>query len=138
MADWRRVTIMTFLADGVQNLGEKLKALKKELLEDEVLDEQEIKFLTDLRTNAHKRAKSKKATLDPAFDAMFFKLLYDQLMIDGQIDKEEAGWLREVLFADGKIDAQEKAFLQKLKKAAKNKTSPEFDKLYEECMAAKR
>ena len=138
MADWRRVTIATCLADGVKNRGETLKALKRELLEDEVLDEQEIKFLTDLRTNAYKRAKSKKETLDPAFDAMFFKLLYDQLMDDGEIDKEEAGWLREVLFADGKIDAQEKAFLQKLKRAAKNKTSPEFEKLYEECMAAKR
>ena len=138
MADWRRVTIATFLADGVKNLGEKLKALKRELLEDDVLDDQEIRFLTELRTNAYKRAKSKKETLDPAFDAMFFKLLYDQLMDDGEIDKEEAGWLREVLFADGKIDAQEKAFLQKLKRAAKNKTSPEFEKLYEECMAAKR
>ena len=138
MADWRRATMMTFLADGVSNLGEKLKALKRELTEDGEIDQDEIRFLTDLRTNAHKRAKAKKATLDPAFEVMFFKLLYDQLMADGNIDKAEAGWLREVLFADGKIDANEKAFLQKLKKAAKDKTCPEFDKLYEECMAAKK
>ncbi len=137
MADWRRATLMTFLADGVEDLGEKLKALKRELMEDGKIDQEEIQFLTDLRIHAYKRAKTKKEKLDPAFDATFFKLLYDELMRDGKIDKAEAGWLRGVLFADGKIDAQEKAFLQKLKRAAKDKTSPEFEKLYEECMAAK-
>jgi hypothetical protein len=137
MADWRRTARMIFLADGVKKLGTKLKALKRELMEDNKLDLDEIRFLMDLRTLAGKRAKAKKVNVDPAFDDTFFKLLYRQLMADGQIDREEAGWLREVLFHDGKIDKNEKAFLQKLKKAAKDKTSPEFEKLYEECMAAK-
>jgi hypothetical protein len=130
--------MLTFLADGVEDLGEKLKVLKRELMEDEVLDLDEIRFLSELRTLAGKRAKAKKVSVDPAFDVTFFKLLYDQLMADGQIDRAEAGWLREVLFADGRIDANEKAFLQKLKRAAKDRTSPEFNKLYEECMAAKK
>ena len=137
MADWRKTARMIFLADGVSKLGEKLKALKKELTEDGKIDLDEIRFLMDLRTLAGKRAKAKKKNVDPAFDLLFFKLLYDELMADGQIDKAEAGWLREVLFADGKIDKNEKAFLQKLKKAARDKTCPEFEKLYEECMAAK-
>ena len=36
----------------------------------------------------------------------------------------------------GKIDANEKRFVSGLKKKA-TKTSPEFDKLYQECMAAR-
>ena len=128
---------MIFLADGVKKLGAKLKALKRELLEDDKLDLEEIRFLMELRTLAGKRAKAKKATVDPAFDETFFKLLYDQLMADGKVDRAAAGWLREVMFHDGKIDKNEKAFLQKLKKAAKNQTSPEFDELYEECMSIK-
>jgi hypothetical protein len=128
---------MIFLADGVKHLGQKLKALKRELTEGEGLDLDEIRFLMDLRTLAGKRAKAKKVPLDPAFDATFFKLLYDELMRDGTIDRADAGWLREVLFADGKIDKNEKEFLKKLKKAAKDKTSPEFETLYEECMSLK-
>jgi hypothetical protein len=128
---------MIFLADGVKKLGEKLKVLKRELTEDDRLDLDAIRFLMDLRTLAGKRAKAKKVNVDPAFDDTFFKLLYHELMADGQIDRAKAGWLREVLFHDGKIDKNEKAFLQKLKRAAKDKTSPEFDELYEECMAVK-
>ena len=59
-------------------------------------------------------------------------------LADGQIDKSGAGWLREVIFHDGKVDANERAFLQKLKKTAKDKTSLEFEKLYEECVASKK
>lgn len=138
MADWRRMTLVIFLADGVKNLGEKLKAIKRELLEDDKLSLDDITFLTDLRTNAQQRAKTKREPLDPAFDAMFFKLLYDEVMADGKIERPAAGWLRGVVFADGKVDANEKAFLQRLKRAAKDNTCPEFEKLYEECMAAKR
>jgi hypothetical protein len=39
-----------------------------------------------------------------------------------------------MLFADRKIDDNEKKFLTRLKKSAK-KTSPEFDQLYQECLA---
>ena len=91
MADWRKTARMIFLADGVSKLGEKLKALKKELTEDGKIDLDEIRFLMDLRTLAGKRAKAKKKNVDPAFDVLFFKLLYDELMSDGQIDKAEAG-----------------------------------------------
>ena len=137
MADWRRTAGMVFLADGIRKLGGKLKALKRELLDDGKLDLDEIRFLTDLRILAVKRAKAKNASVDPAFDATYFQLLYDQVMADGQIDKPDAGWLREVVFADGKVDKGEKAFLQRLKKAAKGRTCVEFENLYEECMAAK-
>jgi hypothetical protein len=57
-------------------------------------------------------------------------------MADGTIDAREAGWLREMLFADRKIDANEKKFLARIKKAAKS-TSPQFEQLYQECMAKK-
>ncbi len=55
------------------------------------------------------------------------------LLADGVIDAAEAKKLRTILYADKVIDANEKKFLASLKKGAKE-TSPEFNKLYEECM----
>ena len=138
MANWKRTALETFLADGVEDLGTKLRVLRRELMESGQLTLDEISFLTELRTLAIKRARAKKVKVDPAFDATFFKLLYDQLMAAETIDRTQTGWLREVMFADGKIDAGKRAFLQKLKRAARNHTSPEFEKLYEECMRARQ
>ena len=138
MANWRNATISMFLADGVKKLGERIKALRKELLADDKITLDEIKFMSDLRVQVQKRAKSRKEKIDPAFDAFFFKQIHEAILDDGKITAKEAGVLRDVLFADGRIDDAEKAFLQKLKKAAKEKTVPEFEKLYDECMAARR
>jgi hypothetical protein len=138
MANWRNATISLFLADGVKNLGERIKALRRELLADDKITLDEIRFMSDLRVQVNKRAKSRKEAVDPAFDTFFFKQLHEAIMDDDKITAKEAGVLREVLFADGRIDPAEKAFLQKLKKAAKEKAAPEFEKLYDECMASRR
>ncbi len=131
MADWRKLTVQVLLADGVIDDAE-VKVLRKELWADGKIDKQEVDFLIELRNQAQKRARG--GDLTPAFENLFFKAIEENVMADGVIDAREANWLRKMLFADGKIDAREKRFLQKIKKEAK-KTSPAFDKLYEECMA---
>ncbi len=134
MADWKRVAIATILADGKIDDAE-VKMLRKHLWEDGKIDMEEVRFLIDLRNAAQKKAKGKKP-VNPKFEQLFFKAISENVLKDGSIDTREAKWLREMLFADGKIDPGEKKFLARLKKGAK-KTSAEFDRLYEECMAKK-
>ena len=136
MADWRKLAINTLLADGKID-DDEIKALRKELWEDGKIDMEEVNFLVKLRNAAQKKAKAKKEEVNPKFTAMFFKAVEENVLTDGKIDASEAGWLREMLFADGKIDADERKFLERIKKAAKE-TSPEFNRLYDECMARRR
>jgi uncharacterized tellurite resistance protein B-like protein len=131
MADWRKLAIEAFLADGKIDETE-VKVLKKELWADGKIDRDEVKFLIELRNTAQKKAKGEE--LLPAFEKLFFKAIEDNVLADGKISTKEAGWLRTMLFADGKIDAGEKKFLTKLKKSAEAH-SPAFDTLYAECMA---
>ena len=133
MADWRKLAINTLLADGKID-DDEVKALKKELWEDGKIDMEEVNFLIKLRNAAQKKAKARKEEVNPKFMALFFSALEKNLLEDGAIDAAEAGWLREMLFADGKIDDDEKKFLARVKKAAKS-TSPEFERLYDECMS---
>jgi hypothetical protein len=134
MANWRKVALDTILADGVIDDSE-VRALKKALWEDGRIDSDEVGFLIELRNAAQKKA-GKGGKVNRKFEALFFQAITENVLKDGQIDAREAGWLRKMLFADGKIDANEKKFLSGLKKKAK-KTSPAFDKLYQECMAAR-
>ncbi len=133
MADWRKLAINTLLADGKID-DDEVKALRKELWEDGKIDLEEINFLVSLRNLAQKKAKAKKEEVNPKFTALFFKAVKENVLADGKIDASEAGWLRGMLFADGKIDADERKFLEGVKKEAKE-TSPEFNRLYDECMA---
>jgi uncharacterized tellurite resistance protein B-like protein len=134
MANWKQVALNTILADGVIDDSE-VRALKKALWEDGEIDSDEVKFLIELRNAAQKKA-GKGGKVNPKFESLFFQAISENVLKDGRIDTREAKWLRTMLFADGKIDANEKKFLNGLKKKAK-KTSPEFDKLYAECMRSR-
>jgi uncharacterized membrane protein YebE (DUF533 family) len=123
---------MSLLADGVIDETE-VKVLKKELYADGKIDKKEVEFLIELRSEAQKKAKGEP--LSSQFENLFFKAIQDNVLADGEISGKEAAWLRKAIMADGKVDDAEKAFLKKLKKAA-TKTSPQFDKLYEECVGA--
>jgi hypothetical protein len=133
MADWRKLSVALVLADGVIDDAE-VKILRKELFADGVIDKDEREFLIELRNAAQKKAKAKQAEPNQKFEKLFFEAIEKHVLEDGVIDATEARWLREMLFADKVIDANEKKFLTRLKQGAK-KTSPAFDKLYEECMA---
>jgi hypothetical protein len=135
MADWKKVAIKAILADGrIDN--DEVKVLRRELWEDGKITNDEVKWLIELRNTAQKKARAAKARMNPKFEQMFFKAIAENVLKDGRIDAKEARWLRDMLFADGKIDPGEKKFLVKIKKGAKS-TSPEFEKLYQECMGKK-
>jgi len=129
MADWRKVAIAAFLADGVVDESE-VKVLKKELYADGKIDKKEVEFLIDLRASAQKKAKGEPLT--SAFENLFYKAVQDNVLADGNINAKEVAFLRKAIMADGKVDDAEKAFLKRLRKAAKT-TSPAFGKLCEEC-----
>jgi uncharacterized tellurite resistance protein B-like protein len=134
MADWRKLALEAILADGKIDDPE-VKILQRVLWEDGKIDAKEVDFLIELRNNAQKKAKAKKEAVNPKFETLFFKAIEQNVLRDGKISAKEANWLRKMLFADGKIDDNEKKFLARVKKAA-TKTSPEFDQLYQECMAS--
>jgi uncharacterized membrane protein YebE (DUF533 family) len=134
MADWKKLAISAFLADGVIDDAE-VKVIKKELYADGKIDRQEVEFLIELRNEAQKKAKGQP--LHTGFETLFFKAISDNVLRDGEISGRETAWLRKMLFADGKIDENEKKFLKKLKGSA-SKTSPAFDSLYNECMGSSK
>jgi uncharacterized tellurite resistance protein B-like protein len=132
MADFKKLALAAILADGQIDDAE-VRMLRKELLADKKIDKQEVAFLIELRNQAQKKAKARKAEVSPAFEKFFFDAIAMNVLADGRIDKAEAKWLRTMLFADKKIDENEKKFLRRLKKEAK-KTSPDFEALCNECL----
>jgi hypothetical protein len=133
MADWRKLALDAILADGEIDDAE-VRVLQRELWADGKIDAKEVEFLIELRNAAQKKARAKKAEVNPKFESLFFKAIEENVLRDGRITAKESGCLRKMLFADRKIDDNEKKFLTRLKKAA-TKTSPDFDRLYQECLA---
>ena len=133
MADFRKLALEAILADGKIDDAE-VKVLQRELWADGKIDAKEVAFLIELRNSAQKKAKAKQAEVNPKFETLFFKAIEQNVLRDGKISNKEATWLRKMLFADGKIDDNEKKFLNRIKKSA-TKTSPEFDQLFQECLA---
>jgi uncharacterized tellurite resistance protein B-like protein len=133
VADFRKLAVEAILADGTIDDAE-VRVLQKELWADGKIDAKEVEFLIELRNAAQKKAKAKKAEVNPRFETLFFKAIEQNILRDGQISGRETKWLRKMLFADNKIDDNEKKFLTRIKKAA-TKTSPDFDKLCQECLS---
>src|SRR5262245_8749837 len=114
----------TILADGVIDDAE-VEIIRRDLFADGVIDQDEVEFLIAVRNEAQR--------VCPAFEALFFDAIKQNVLTDGAIDAEEANWLRRMLFADGRIDEGEKKFLADLKAGA-SRVSPEFQRLYDDCM----
>ena len=104
---------------------EEVALVREHLYADGQIDRQEVEFLIALREQARE--------VCPAFEELFFAALKQNVLSDGSIDAEEASWLRAMLFADGKVDENEKKFLTALNAEARQ-VSPEFRKLFDECM----
>ena len=69
MADWRKLSMAALLAEGkIDEAG--CKVLKKELWEDGKIDDEEVKFLIELREAAQRKAKAKKEELTAAFNKL--------------------------------------------------------------------
>jgi len=112
------------LADGVIDDAEA-ELLRKEVYADGVIDKDEVEMLAQIRDQAK--------SVSDSFEDLFFAAVKQNVLHDGDIDAEEAAWLRKTLFADGKIDDREKQLLRDLKAGAK-KVAPEFELLCKECL----
>jgi hypothetical protein len=112
------------LADGRVDAAE-VELLRKELYADGKVDRDEVELLIAIRNQAR--------SVCPAFEHLFFQAVGENVLADGRIDADEAAWLHRMLYADGKIDEGEKRLLRDLREQARQ-VSPEFQKLYDECV----
>jgi len=112
------------LADGTIDDAE-VAELRKELFADGKIDREEADLLVALRDEAKQ--------VSAGFENLFYDAIKQFVLGDGQIDADEAAWLRKVLLADGKIDAAERKLLNELHTQARQ-VSPEFQQLFDECM----
>jgi uncharacterized tellurite resistance protein B-like protein len=113
-----------FLLDGKID-GREVDSLCTLLYSDGTIDRQEAEFLIQL----HRRVER----VSPGFEKFFFQAIKQHVLTDGVIDKEEAAWLRQIVFADGKVDPREKKLIRELRGECAY-VSPEFEALYVECL----
>lgn len=123
-----RAVMERVLADGRID-GHELVELSEMLYADRKIDRQEAEFLLEL----HKRVER----VSPGFEKFFYRAIKDHILCDGIVDREEAAWLRRMIFADGRVDERERKLLRELRGEAA-RACPEFEALYVECLAAPR
>jgi uncharacterized tellurite resistance protein B-like protein len=117
----------------------KLKELKKSILADGVIDEQEVKQLRDVlyadgiidkeeaellfELNDAVSGKSNHSSWSTLFVEAITSYLLEDEKSPGIVDDDEAKWLLDKIQGDGKIDEVEAALLKNIKAKAK-KISP--------------
>lgn len=106
----------SILADGVID-EQEVKQLREILYADGVIDKEEAEFLFELNDAVSgKENHSSWATL--FVDAISSYLLEDE-KTPGEVDEDEAKWLAGKIQGDGKLDGLELALLNNLKAKAK-------------------
>ena len=106
----------SILADGVID-EQEVKQLREVLYADGIIDKEEAEFLFEL--NDAVSGKDNHASWATLFvDAITSFLLEDETS-PGEVDEEEAKWLIAKIQGDGKLDKIESALLQNLKAKAK-------------------
>ena len=126
MANWRQLAMSALLADGAIDERE-VELLRKEFFADRRIDRAEMEFLLE--------ARKKAASSAPSFEKLVFECLRSVILADDAISADETEWIRQFIYADGKVDAAEKHWMKELKCLA-GKTCPEFEALYQKCMAS--
>lgn len=105
------------LADGKID-AEEVKELKDALYADGVIDKDEAEFLFELNDAVSGKDNA------PEWKEFFKQAIADFLLKDenspGEIDPEEAAWLKAKIAADGQVDDAEKELLVTLKAQAKS------------------
>ena len=123
MTDLRKLK-QDILANGKVD-GPELELLRNALYADGKIGKQEADFLVDLHKGIQR--------VTPAFEQFFYQAMKDYALADGSIGKGEADWLRRMLLTNGRIDDRKKQFLHEVRGEARL-ISPEFQKLYDECL----
>lgn len=125
MADWQRLTKDLLLIDG--RLDDRETNLVRQLFfAGKQIDDNELEFLLALKKGA--------TVVAPSFNQLMIDSVRQHILQDGAISPMKADWLRRWIVADGAVHPPEKKLLQEIKAGVK-KSCPEFDALYQKCMA---
>ena len=114
------------LADGQVDETE-VYLLQEMLFEDGQLDLDDVKLLVELYCSAQQRS--------PAFEQLFFTVLEQVFLADGQVEPSEQFYLLKMLYSDREIGPPEREFLQRLQARSASR-SPEFNALCETALKA--
>jgi hypothetical protein len=114
------------LADGKIDDTE-VPVIRNRLLEDGQLDIQDVRLLVELYCGASEYSR--------AFEDLFFSVLEEVFLADGEIQPSEQFYLLKLLYSDRKITERERDFLLRLRQRAK-RTTPEFEALCDEALRA--
>jgi hypothetical protein len=129
MADWRETARLLVLADGTID-NKEVGILRKAILADEHVDQQEMEFLLELRSAARK----KKGKENPNFEKLFADAVSNYVLsAGGGISAAKTAWLKEKLVPGKKADESTKKLLGTLKKRVTD-NSPDFNALHDEVM----
>jgi len=101
--------------------------IREYLYQDGRLDLEDVKLLVELYCQATEYC--------PAFDDLFFSVLEQVILEDGEIQPSEQFYLLKMLYSDREIRDREKEFLLRLRQTAKH-TTPEFEALCDEALKA--
>jgi hypothetical protein len=115
------------LADGKVDPTEAL-LLQEMLFEDGQLDLDDVRLLVELYCNAGERS--------PEFEQLFFTVLEQVFLADGQVQPSEQFYLLKMLYSDRDVSPADLDFLKRLQAKASHRT-PEFDALCAEALQAK-
>ncbi|MFH1265901.1 MAG: hypothetical protein ABIK89_23060 [Planctomycetota bacterium] len=118
--------VSTALADKKIDESEVV-LIRERIAEDGKLDLEDVRLLVELYCGATEYC--------PAFEDLFFEVLDQVILADGEIDPSEQFYLLKMLYSDRVIRDREKEFLLNLKRRAKE-TTPEFEALCEEALHA--
>jgi hypothetical protein len=130
MADWRETARLLVLADGTID-NREVGILRKAILADAHVDQEEMEFLVELRSAARK----KKGEENPNFEKLFADAVSNYVLgSGGSISAEKTAWLKQTLVGK-KADDSTKKLLGKLKKGVTH-GSAEFNALHDEVMGS--
>jgi hypothetical protein len=118
--------LATIQRDGVISDSE-VPLIRQKLNEDGQLDVQDVKLLIELYCESKGRSSE--------FDSLFFSVLEEVFLRDGQITPDEEYYLLKMLYSDREIREVELEFLRRLCKQLP-KRSQSFDALLETAMNA--
>ncbi len=107
--------------------GDEIIPIREQLAADGALDIDDVKLLVELYCDAQNRC--------PDFDNLFFAVLEQVFLSDGQIKPSEEYYLLKLLYSDREIREPERKFLQKLRQQLPTR-SASFDSLFETAMSS--
>ncbi len=128
MADWRETAKLLVMADGTID-SKEVAILRKAILSDNEVDEEEMAFLVELRNAARK-----KKVENPGFEKLFADAVENYVVHSGGVSAEKAAWLKQTLVGK-KADESAKKLLGRLKKSVTHE-SPEFNALHDEAVGS--